>query len=171
MRILGAIALGLVLALGISAGVLYFESSLVFIAGGGLIVTLLVIFNRLKRPALALAATIPMFVVVLLGPVTLSTTKSARIGYIGTESFNRRNAQNLASMFGHAQQADIDFRRDSLEATIAAVVKGARVENAFSAFDGSYYGVPHLSEEDQKAAAKHLKLENGFLVYNPDHEP
>jgi hypothetical protein len=49
--------------------------------------------------------------------------------------------------------------------TIKSIVTGATVSGG--AFDGKFFGVPGLSEQDQKAVQNYLQLGDGTLSYAP----
>lgn len=80
---------------------------------------------------------------------------------------DRRNAQNLCSVFLSAQVAGVDFLAPgSVEDTIDNIVAGGAPSKGV--FAGETFIVPGLSETDKAGAAVYLRVENGMLVYDYD---
>ena len=77
---------------------------------------------------------------------------------------DRRNAQELASISMMAQAAGLNFVQDeSVLDTVRAIVRGGMPVRG--AMKGRIFVVPGLSDEDIKAAAKYLSIQNGELRY------
>jgi len=100
-----------------------------------------------------------------------------RINGAATDSKDRRNAQQLASVFSAAQAAGLDFMKSDqtlqvpditeAPALVAAIVEGDTVVNPTSPFNGNYFGVPNMSGTDQTGAIRYLAVDadNGMLRY------
>lgn len=80
-----------------------------------------------------------------------------------------RNAQNLASVYISGLAAGVNFQGADKAATIADVVSGDTVTGLNQPFQGSFFGVPNLSVDEQSNAAEFLDLDaSGMLVYTPE---
>ncbi len=76
----------------------------------------------------------------------------------------QRNAQNLASVFISARAAGVDLLAEgNLEKTVSNIVAGDVA--AEGVFEGSYFGIPGLSEDEQTAALGFLALQGQELFY------
>ncbi len=76
----------------------------------------------------------------------------------------QRNAQNLASVFVSAQAAGLDLLVDSdLSGTISNIVQGGFASEGV--FNGSFFGLPGLNNEEQADALAYLRLEGDTLKY------
>lgn len=90
-----------------------------------------------------------------------------RINAAAQEAQAMRNAEGLASVAAAASAAGIDFVTmggNDLIVTLHAVRGGATVEQKGSPFEGTYFGIPHLTDNEIRAAAKHLTVVDGQLV-------
>lgn len=82
-------------------------------------------------------------------------------------SRNKRNAQNIASIFIAAQAAGVDFfAAGDKDQTVLNVVNGGTVSSG--AFAGEFFGVPGIGANERADAANYLDLEHGMLVYRAD---
>ena len=74
----------------------------------------------------------------------------SRIRESGQESAAKRNAQNLVSICQSAQSAGLRFCGEGtiFNKTVENIVNGGHVQGG--TFDGSYFGLPHLSETEQE---------------------
>lgn len=87
----------------------------------------------------------------------------AKINGASKEGVHKRNAQSIASVSISAQSAGLDFVTNDLRESINNVVKGGQAVGGV--FDGSYFGVPGLSETEVAEAEKYLDLQQGILMY------
>ena len=99
-------------------------------------------------------------------------------GFIGDatrDSKDRRNAQNIASVYASANAAGHDFipkGEADLEAIVELVVTGHTIKAKNSPFDGVFFGIPSLSKTEQIDAAYYLKLNSSqLLVYDGSRPP
>lgn len=100
----------------------------------------------------------------------IAVPQIGNINDAATDSKNRRNAQNLASVCGSAQAAGHDFVSGTdVGATVEAIVTGATIDASSSPFDGTYFGVPNLSSDEQDAVAPYLTIQHGMLLYREDY--
>ena len=92
----------------------------------------------------------------------------SRVNESAKEATAKRNAQNLASVCISAQSAGLDFvaKNDNLEETISNIVTGGHVSGG--TFDGAYFGLPSVSEEEQASALRFLSILDGSIVYDPN---
>jgi prepilin-type N-terminal cleavage/methylation domain-containing protein len=94
-----------------------------------------------------------------------------KINGAAEDSKNRRNAQQISSVCNAAQAAGLDFvaaSDGSVDGVVKAVVKGDKVSDATSPFNGSYFGVPNLSGGELTDCQKYLTVTNNMLVYTFD---
>lgn len=87
-----------------------------------------------------------------------------------TEAKDRRNAQNIASVFASAQAAGVDFYlTGDKTATIQAVITGAKVTDD-GPFYEAFFGVPGLSSDEANLAGSYLLLDtqSRMLVYDSE---
>lgn len=77
----------------------------------------------------------------------------------------KRNAQNVVSVYQSAQSAGLIFLDDSgdLEKTVRKVVEGGLVPDGV--FEGTFFGLPELSEADIKLAMEYIDFRNNGLEY------
>lgn len=87
----------------------------------------------------------------------------SRINQASEQATQKRNAQNLAAVCASAQAAGLNFVTNDFDQTLVAVAEGGEVVGGV--FDGSYFGVPGLSEQAISEAAQFLELRNGSLLY------
>ena len=78
----------------------------------------------------------------------------------------RRNAQNLLSVCTAAQAAGWDFVQGetSVVKVVSNIVLGKEIPSGV--FEGKFFGVPSISEADQRATYDHLYVEDGILRYS-----
>ena len=77
---------------------------------------------------------------------------------------DRRNAQELSATSMMAQAAGLNFvQDDNVLDTVRAIVRGGMPVRG--SMKGRIFVVPGLSDEDIKAAAKYLNIQNGELRY------
>ena len=83
------------------------------------------------------------------------------------EAKDKRNAQNIASICSSAAAAGLDLMdaEGNLATTISNVATGGYVSGGI--YNGSFFGLPGLSEAEQTAAMSYLSLVDGRLEYNP----
>ena len=78
---------------------------------------------------------------------------------------NRRNAQELASVFATAQAAGRDFAASGdLVQTIRNVITGGSPSEG--PFKGQLYAMKSLKEQDIEGVQKYLSLQGDVLCYN-----
>ena len=112
-----------------------------------------------------------LVVIAVIGIIAaIAVPNIGRINDAAQDSKNMRNAQNLASVCAAAQAAGLDFVATATdpadEATIVPdIVTGGTVTDV-GPFQGTYFGVPNLSGDDQTAALAYLGVANGMLVYS-----
>jgi type II secretory pathway pseudopilin PulG len=74
----------------------------------------------------------------------------------------KRNAQLLASVCFQAQQAGIDFvAQNGVDPTVQNLLAGGQTS------EGRHFQAMGLSQTDASAAAKHLRINDGNLIYSP----
>ena len=84
-----------------------------------------------------------------------------------TQTRDRRNAQELATVCATAQAAGVDFVvAGNLEQTIKNVVAGGMPPDG--AFAGRFFGVPGMAPVDQTTAKKYLLIDGGSLQFRPN---
>ena len=75
---------------------------------------------------------------------------------------DKRNAQVLASVCFQAQQAGVNFVAPSgVDSTVQNLLAGGQNST------GRHFQALGMSQSDASAAAKHLRVANGNLVYSP----
>lgn len=94
-----------------------------------------------------------------------------RINEAANEAKDRRNAQNIASVFASATAVGLDFSNTNgdVKLTIEDIVKGKTFSKEGSPFDGAHFEVPNLSVEDQEGASKFLAYQDQLLIYIADN--
>ncbi len=83
------------------------------------------------------------------------------------EATDRRNAQNLASVFATAQAAGLDFYvPGDKAATIDATADGGYVVDP-GPFQNSYFGVPNMTAGERASAGAYLEVDDisARLIY------
>ncbi len=108
-----------------------------------------------------------LVVIAVIGIIAaIAVPNIGRINDSAKEATNRRNAQNLASVYASANAAGHTFAGADEEAIVAAIVGGYTISvDDQGPFAGTFFGVPGLSDNDQKAALDYLKIEGGQLIY------
>jgi len=102
-----------------------------------------------------------------------------RINSAAEVSKDRRNAQQLASVFAAAQAAGynfvdvlndgtIDENADSLAELLPLIALGGTVNDTTSPFNGQFFGVPNLEGTELNAAAAYLSLNNASMTLRYD---
>jgi len=111
-----------------------------------------------------------LVVIAVIGIISAVAIPSiSKINEASKEATNKRNAQNLATVAGAASAAGLDFvAPDDIEQTLQNVRDGGEV--ADGVYEGSYFGVPSLSDFDLDGAQTFLRLQDGFLVYALEEE-
>ncbi len=107
-----------------------------------------------------------LVVIAVIGIIAaIAIPNIGKINETAEESKNRRNAQNLASVCASASAAGLDFIGTETDkaVVVAAIVTGGAPSDG--AFDGTFFGVPGLSTEEQTDALTYLSIENGVLKY------
>ncbi len=123
------------------------------------------------RPSEALKAgfsLVEMLVVIaVIGIIAaIAVPNIGRINESAKEATNRRNAQNLASVYASANAAGHAFPGNTTAEIAAAIVTGHMIpENDQSPFAGTFFGVPGLSKTDLDNAATYLDIQGGQLIY------
>jgi len=79
------------------------------------------------------------------------------------ESKDLHNAQQIVSMYHSGRAMGIDFDGEDLRSTIENVVAGDVVDRG--PFEGTFYGLPNLSEADITGAAQYIEVSGGALQY------
>lgn len=95
-----------------------------------------------------------------------SKAQSAR--FEQADGKNMRNSQNLAAVCSAARAAGHDFvgKETELAKIVSNIVKGATLSSG--PFQGTFFGVPNLSEEDQLGTLAYLSIEHGALRFSSD---
>ena len=113
-----------------------------------------------------------LVVIAVIGIIAaIAVPNIGRINDAAQEAKDRRNAQNIASIYASAHAAGHDFWDTDIATTVAAIVTpGHTIADPQSPFDGTFFGVPNLSATEQAAAIAFLELNaaSGMLVYNGD---
>lgn len=107
-----------------------------------------------------------LVVIAVIGIIAaIAIPNIGKINDTAEDSKDRRNAQNLASVCASAQAAGHDFVTGNATAAdvVADIVTGATA--ADGPFQGTFFGVPGLDQEEQTSAAAFLSIANGMLVY------
>jgi type IV pilus assembly protein PilA len=94
-----------------------------------------------------------------------------RINNAAEVSKDRRNAQQLASVYSAASAAGYDFVTTpttvaTVDAVTTRIITGATVSDSTSPFYNQFFGVPNISATERAAANAYLTLTNSMLVYN-----
>ena len=109
-----------------------------------------------------------LVVITIIGVIAaIAVPNIGRLTDAAEESKDKRNAQNLASVSSSAQAAGLDFvaLAGNDEATcVGLIVDGATVTTG--AFQGTFFGVPNLSTDEQNAVDAYLSVSQGVLKYH-----
>lgn len=111
-----------------------------------------------------------LVVIAVIGIIAaIAVPNISNINQAADDSKDMRNAQNLASVCAAAQAAGLDFVAGATDpadkaSIVPDVVAGGTVTDP-GPFNGTYFGVPNLSDADQTAAEVYLNVANGMLVY------
>ena len=108
-----------------------------------------------------------LVVIAVIGIIAaIAVPNISNINQAADDSKDMRNAQNLASVCAAAQAAGLDFVGTETDKTVVVplIVAGNTVNDP-GPFNGTYFGVPNLSDADQTAAEQYLNVANGMLVY------
>ncbi len=100
-----------------------------------------------------------LVVIAVIGIIAaIAVPNIGKINDSAKEAKNRRNAQSLASVFASAQAAGLNFYVDTdPTATLDAIIAGDTVTEA-GPFQGTFFGVPNLSDDDRDAAQAYLNF-------------
>lgn len=115
-----------------------------------------------------------LVVIAVIGIIAAIAVPSiGRINEAATQSKNQRNAQSAASVVSAAKAAGYDFVATAVDPTsqhwvLHNVTNGATINEAGNPFDGTYFAIPSLSEEDFYGAQGYLAVVGGELQYIPD---
>ena len=121
--------------------------------------------NSNSRSAFSLVEMLTVVVVISL-VVAIAIPSLSNLNETAGRDKARRNAQTLASVFGAAQAAGLDFFVPGDEAaTIQAVVDGGIVLQE-GPFKDLYFGVPNISPADQVQAATYLEMNDAHAMLN-----
>lgn len=112
-----------------------------------------------------------LVVIAVIGIIAaIAIPNIGKINQTAEDSKNKRNAQNLASVAASASAAGYDFVAQSgngdgadASAAIGAIVTGASPTDG--PFQGTFFGVPNLSSDEQSEADQYLEVANGMLIY------
>lgn len=125
-----------------------------------------------KNPIQAGFSLVEMLVVIaVIGIIAaIAIPNIGQINETAENSKNQRNAQNLASVCASASAAGLDFINGRAEAAkgavIADIVTGDTPDDG--PFDGTFFGVPGLTAEEQTDALPFLLIEDGVLKYDAE---
>lgn len=78
-------------------------------------------------------------------------------------SKDQNNAQQIVSMYHSAQSLGLDFDGTDKMSTIDKVVTGGTVERG--TFEGTFFGLPHLTPIQKQRAANYIIITGGALQY------
>ncbi len=81
-------------------------------------------------------------------------------------SKDKRNAQELASIFEAASAAGVNFSGGDEHAVVASIAAGVIADEGL--MKGSYYGLKGLTEAERYRAVKYLDFKDGILIYTGD---
>lgn len=95
-------------------------------------------------------------------PMVLGETKQAR---------NRRNAQNIVSLYNNARSSGATgIDTSSKETIIAALMQGISVNDPASAFDGHRFALGTMESSAVSEVKPYIRLSGGVLDYVADGE-
>ena len=105
-----------------------------------------------------------LIVVAIIGILAAMAVPSmSRMHDAADTAKDQRNAQQIVSMYHTAQSMGLDFDgADKLE-TIANVVTGGYVPHGV--FEGTYFGLPHISADQRARAAEYIEVAGEALQY------
>ena len=113
-----------------------------------------------------------LVVMAVIGAVTaVAVPTIGRMNDAAAVAKDQRNAQALASVCASAKVAGKDFVADadfptSQHWVIHALRAGDTISQA-GPFQGNFFGVPNISEEDIYGSQAYLEVVDGALLYNP----
>jgi type IV pilus assembly protein PilA len=113
-----------------------------------------------------------LVVIAVIGIIAaIAVPNIGRINESAKEATNRRNAQNIASVFASAQAAGLNFAGTATDKAViaAAVVTGAKVTEK-GPFENTWFGVPGLASPDVTSALTYLEwdTDSNQLLYRGD---
>jgi len=84
-----------------------------------------------------------------------------KINDAASASKDRRNAQQLVSVCNAAAAAGLDFVGDSTDvsAVVDLIIAGDTVKDGSSPFNGNYFGVPNINDDDRDDALEYLEID------------
>lgn len=100
-----------------------------------------------------------LVVIAVIGIIAaIAVPNIGRINDSAKEATNRRNAQNIASVFASAQAAGLNFASGDQNPSniVSRIVAGGTVTEQ-GPFKDTFFGVPGLSSTDQQGALNYLK--------------
>ncbi len=90
-----------------------------------------------------------------------------RINETTNDAKDKRNAQNIVSLFHSGEGAGLDLVGADKTETIAKVISGGTVPEGV--FTGTYFGIQGLSQTEQDKAAVYIDFIGGSLQYMGDN--
>lgn len=114
-----------------------------------------------------------LVVIAVIGIIAaIAVPNIGRINDAAREAKDRRNAQNISSVYASALAAGHDFLNPdgageiAIADAISAICTDGVVIAEQGPFEGAFFGVPNLDPQDQDEAATYLEAFNGLIVYN-----
>jgi prepilin-type N-terminal cleavage/methylation domain-containing protein len=104
-----------------------------------------------------------LVVIAVIGIIAAIAVPSiGRINDSAKQATDRRNAQNIASVFSSGQAAGLDFipaTDPDVAGVVEEVIAGDSVNDATSPFNGTFFGLPGLNADTAEGAEAYLTFD------------